>query len=57
MGGMHGGMAEGGQMMWGAPGMMIFGLLYVLGIVLFFWLMYRGVIALEEIAENTEDDT
>lgn len=54
--GMHGGgMAEGTHMMWGAPGMMVFGLLYVLGIVFFFWLMYRGVVALEEIAENTEE--
>jgi hypothetical protein len=35
--------------------MMTFGLMYFIGIILFFWLMFRGVIALEEIAENTED--
>jgi hypothetical protein len=53
---MHGeGMAEGTHMMWGGPMMMTFGLMYFIGIILFFWLMFRGVIALEEIAENTED--
>jgi hypothetical protein len=54
---MHGeGMAEGTHMMWGGP-MMTFGLLYFIGVILFFWLMFRGVIALEEIAENTEDSS
>jgi hypothetical protein len=53
---MHGkGMAEGGHMMGGSPMMIIFGLLYFAGIILFFWLMFRGVVALERIAENTEE--
>ena len=53
---MHGEqMAEGGHMMWGMPGMWLFGLLYLLGIIVFFWLMFRGVNALERIAENTEE--
>lgn len=52
---MHGeGMAEGAHMMWGGSMMVIFGLLYFIGIILFFWLMFRGVSALEDIAENTE---
>lgn len=56
--GMHGqGMMEGGHMMGGMPGMILFGLLYVLGIVLFLWLMFRGVKALETIADNTKDDS
>jgi hypothetical protein len=54
---MHGqGMVEGGPMMWGMPGMWIFGLLYFVGIIVFFWLMFRGVSALERIADNTEGE-
>lgn len=57
-GGMNGGgMAAGSQMMGGTPGMLIFCLLYILAIILFFWLAYRGVLALEAIAENTEDQS
>lgn len=53
--GMYGeGMMQGMPMMGGA-GMMVFGLLYVIGIVLFFFLLYRGVIALETMAENSEE--
>ena len=52
---MHGeGMAQAMPMMGGA-GMMVFGLLYFLGIIVFFWLMFRGVMALERIAENMEE--
>jgi uncharacterized membrane protein len=50
-------MAEGAHMMGGMGfGMMVFGLIYIVVVAVFLWLMYRGVVALEEIAENKERD-
>lgn len=55
---MHGdGMTQGTHMMMGTPGMMIFGLLYILAVLLFFWFLLRGVRALERIADNTEESS
>lgn len=48
-------MMEGGHMLGGAPGMMVFGLFYLLILIGFFWLLFRLVEAVEEIAENTND--
>lgn len=48
-------MAQGGHMMGGmGPGMIICAVLYAIVVVVFLWLMYRGVVALEEIADNKE---
>jgi len=53
---MHGqSMAEGGHMMMGGGiGMMAFGLVYLIVVVVFLWLMYRGVVALEDIADSKQ---
>ncbi len=60
------GITGGGQMVGGMNmgiGMILFGLLYAIVVIIFLWLMYRGVIALESMAgqkdsshsKNTED--
>lgn len=46
-------MMEG--VMMGGPGMMVFGVFYLLALVFVIWLFYRLVRATEKIAENTEE--
>lgn len=37
-------------------GMLLFGLLYILALILFFWLFYRLVRAVETLAEDRRGD-
>ena len=55
---MHGEMMnQGGHMMSMGMGMMGIMVLYAIVFVVFLWLMYRGVVALEEIAEIKQNDS
>ncbi|MFB6347772.1 MAG: hypothetical protein ABEK50_18815 [bacterium] len=48
-------MTEGMAHMWGmGSGMMFFGVLYIVVLVIFFWLLCRGVVALETLADEAE---
>lgn len=50
-------MNQGGHMMSMGMGMMGIMVLYAIVFVVFLWLMYRGVVALEEIAEIKQNDS
>lgn len=58
MGGERGMMTYGGGHMaeWGMAVWFVFGIVYLVGIVLFFWLLFRMARALEKIAEGKEKE-